>query len=261
MPTTNNGIYYEQRGDGPDTMIMLPGLGCSIQCWSDVAPLLGGYRLILIDLPGQGGSVGARADGTSIATLSQPVIEACDELGLDKFGVVGLSLGATVGVRLALDRPSQVVAAMAFMPWPASGTEADDPFLKVLYGHLENRDADAIAEGTKFISLDPSRTTDAARTMMTVTEQFWQSWLTGGIYTSMSEELPRLIVPTCYIVGGKDVIAPRDKLISDVRAMPGGRLILLSDAGHLAPYEAPELVAREIREFMGRYTKVSAETA
>ncbi|WAP54958.1 alpha/beta fold hydrolase [Streptomyces sp. S465] len=262
MPKTNNGMYYEERGNGPDTIVLLPGLGCSLTCWSEVAPLLDGYRLVLMDLPGHAGSIHAPADGSSLARIAETVIDACDQLGLERFALVGLSFGGALSVRIALDRPGQVFAVMALMPWNAGGTEAGDPVIEGF--HTSFRDVEAITQAIGAISLEPSKTTDVVRTMTTaVTEQFWHSWLGtgGGAYTSMSEELSGLAVPACYVIGGQDTIAPQDKLIADVRAMPGGRLVFLSDAGHLAPYESPELVAREIREFVSRYANTPSPGA
>lgn len=260
MPTTSNGIYYEERGGGPVTMLMLPGLGCSIECWSQVTPLLDGFRFVLMDLPGHAGSFGAEADGTNLATMAKPLIDACDELGLERFAVVGLSFGGALSVRIALDRPDQVLAVMAFMPWNADGTEAGDPFMEQLYNSFG--DVNAVTQAINFISLDSSKTTDVVRTMSTaVTEQFWRGWYGGGVYTSMFEELPGIAVPVCYVIGGRDAVAPQEKLIDDVRAMPGGRLVFLAEAGHLAPYEHPELVAAEIREFVDRHVTTGAGIA
>ncbi|MEU2687170.1 alpha/beta hydrolase [Streptomyces hygroscopicus] len=254
MPKTNNGIHYEERGNGPDAIVLLPGLGCSLACWSEVAPLLDGYRLVLMDLPGHAGSLHAPADGSSLARIAETVTDACDQLGLERFALVGLSFGGALSVRIALDRPGQVFAVMALMPWNAGGTEAGDPVIEGF--HNSFRDVEAITRAIGAISLEPGKTTDVVRTMTSaVTERFWRSWLGpgGGAYTSMSEELSQIAVPVCYVIGGRDTIAPQDKLIADARAMPGGRLVFLSEAGHLAPYESPELVAREIREFIGRY--------
>ncbi|MCP2256027.1 3-oxoadipate enol-lactonase / 4-carboxymuconolactone decarboxylase [Prauserella aidingensis] len=261
MPKTSNGIYYEEQGNGPDSIVLLPGLGCSLKCWSEVAPQLDGYRLVLMDLPGHAGSIHAPADGSNLATLAPTVIDACDELGLERFAIVGLSFGGAVSVRIALNRPDQVLAVMALMPWNAGGTEAGDPVIERFYKSFG--DIEALTQAIRAISLDPSKTTDVARTMSTaVTEQFWRSWLGdgGGAYTSMFEELPGIAVPACYVLGGRDTIAPQDKLIADVRAMPGGRLVFLSNAGHLAPYESPEVISREIREFVSRYANTSVGT-
>jgi 3-oxoadipate enol-lactonase len=252
MPITTNGIHYEERGSGSTSVVLLPGLGCSIEAWSGVTPLLDGYRFVLLDLPGHAGSIDSEADGSSLATIAKPLIAALDELGIERFAVVGLSFGGALAVRIALDRPDQVLAAMALMPWPASGAQAGDPIMATLYDAFA--DEAAVTHIVELISLDPSRTTDVLHTMTSgVTEGFWRSWYGAGVYTSMLPELSGLTVPTSYMLGGRDAIAPQERLIADVAAMPGGRLVYLSDVGHLAPYESPELVAPEIAEFVGRY--------
>jgi len=126
MPSTDNGIYYEEHGEGPSTIVLLPGLGCSIAAWADVVPLLNGYRAIRMDLPGHGGSFDVHADGSSLSALAAPIAEACDQLGLDRYSVVGLSLGGAVGMSVAASRTARVAAVMAVMPWPAGGIEAGD---------------------------------------------------------------------------------------------------------------------------------------
>lgn len=250
MPRTPNGIHYQESGDGEDALVLLPGLGCSVEAWEEVAPLLDGYRVIRMDLPGHAGSREVHADGSSLTTFAAPITEACDQLDLPRFAVVGLSLGGAVAMRVAVDRPHEVSAVMAVMPWPASGTEAGgDPVPETLLSHFG--DEEFIQGIAAAISLDVTKTTDLVRTMSTgVTEQFWRSWLSSGIYTSISDELPLLRPPACYLLGGRDVIAPREKLIDEVRAIPGGRAIFRSELGHLAPYEAPVAVADEIRGFL-----------
>lgn len=253
MPMTANGIHYEEHGSGPATVVLLPGLGCSIEAWRGVTPLINGYRFVVMDLPGHAGSIASAADGASLATIARPLLDAIDDLRLERFAIVGLSFGGAISVRIALDRPEQVIAAMALMPWPASGAEPGDPIMATLYDTYG--DAAAVAHIVELLSVDPSRTTDVLRTMTSgVSESFWRSWYGTGVYTSILPELAGLTVPTCYMLAGKDAIAPQDRLIADVRSMPGGRLVYLSDIGHLAPYESPELVAREIVEFVGRYT-------
>ena len=164
---------------------------------------------------------------------------------------IGLSFGGSVSVRLGLDVPERVESVMAFMPWNAGGTEPGDPFMAQL--HDSWADPDAVRHVVEFISLDPARTTDVQQTMTgAVSEAFWRRWYGAGVFTSMLDELPGMTVPVCYVLGGRDTVAPRDALIGDVLAMPGGRLVLLAEAGHLAPYEHPELVATEVREFVGR---------
>lgn len=252
MPLTRGGIHYEVVGDGPATVLMLPGLGCSIKAWEAVAARLDGYRLVLLDLPGHAGSLAAKADGTSVASIAVPVLEACDEMGLGAFSIVGLSFGSTIGVRMAIERPHQVRSVLAFMPWPASGADEGDPIMQSFLGAYGN--TTAITAAITNLSLNPGRTSDVVKTMTTaVSESFWRTWYGGGVFTSMYQELDSVRVPITYVLAGKDAVAPRDRLIEDVLAIPNGRMLFLSELGHLAPYEDPEVVAVEVTDFLRRY--------
>ncbi|WP_425586092.1 alpha/beta fold hydrolase, partial [Thermocatellispora tengchongensis] len=87
--------HYEERGDGQRAIVLLPGFGCSIDCWAGIEPLLDGYRAVLMDLPGHAGSAGAHADG-DLSRLAETVFDACREIGLTGFVAAGLSLGGAI---------------------------------------------------------------------------------------------------------------------------------------------------------------------
>lgn len=251
MPLTTNGMHYEEQGTGERTVVLLPGFGCSIACWADVAPLLGDYRLVMMDLPGHAGSAGAPADG-DLGRMAATVFEACEEIGLDRFVIGGLSLGGAIALRLALDHPAEVTGMIGVMPWNAGGTTAgEDAGIQAFRGLFGN--VEGLAAGVAAISQMPEKTTDLVVTMPTVTEQMWRGWLGGGTHTSMADELSGLRVPTLYLVGGQDSVVDLGKQIEDVRSIPGAKLVMIADAGHLASYETPEVVASEMRHFLEQH--------
>lgn len=255
MPVTRNGTHYEEQGSGEHTVVLIPGFGCSIACWADIAPRLDA-RVVMIDLPGHAGSVRAPADG-DLRHLAATVLDACRELGLGRFVVGGMSLGGAVALRLALDSPDEVTGVMGVMPWNAGGTtEAEGDGIKAF--HDMYGDPDGMRAGVEAISQLPEKTTDLVRTMPTVTEQMWRGWLGGGAYTNMTDELPGLRVPLLYVVGGQDDVVDLHKQVEDVRAVPDGRLVMLGDAGHLAAYEIPETVAFEMSQFLNRHVPAAS---
>ncbi|KAB8181714.1 alpha/beta fold hydrolase [Microbispora catharanthi] len=151
-------------------------------------------------------------------------------------------------MRIALDYPDEVRALIGVVPWNAAGTTAGDEVIvgfDAAYG-----DAEALAQAVAAISVDPSKTSGLTRGMLTVTEQMWHGWLAGGALTSQADELSEIRVPTCYILGGKDVVVDQAKQLDDVRRIPGGRAVLLSDLGHLCGLEMPDVVANEISNFL-----------
>lgn len=64
MPHTSSDIYWEEHGQGPLTLVMLPGFGASAESMTGIARHLSGFRVLIFDLPGHGQSVRAPADGS-----------------------------------------------------------------------------------------------------------------------------------------------------------------------------------------------------
>jgi len=247
MPHASSGMYWEEHGQGSLALVVLPGFGGSAELMTAMVQQLSGYRVLVFDLPGHGRSVGAPADG-KLPTLAATVHDAIRAAGVDTYCLIGYSLGGAIAVRIALDHPDEVQALVGVVPWNAAGTTADDEVIAgfdAAYGNTE-----ALTLGVAAISVDPSKTSSLTSSMLTVTEQMWHGWLAGGALTSQADELPKLRVPTCYLLGGKDVVVDQAKQLDDVRRIPGGRAVLLSELGHLCALEMPDVVANEISAFL-----------
>jgi pimeloyl-ACP methyl ester carboxylesterase len=66
----------------------------------------------------------------------------------------------------------------------------------------------------------------------------------------MREALPHISVPTLLVYGGKDARAPLSVAEDLHAALPGSRLVVLPDAGHVCNVEAPEHFNRAVRTFL-----------
>jgi len=62
--------------------------------------------------------------------------------------------------------------------------------------------------------------------------------------------LPSVDCPTLLVVGDQDRITPPDEMRAMARAIPGSRLLVVPDAGHLAPLENPPVVNGAIGAFL-----------
>jgi pimeloyl-ACP methyl ester carboxylesterase len=247
MPHSASGVYWEEHGEGPMTLVLLPGFGATAELMMGIARHLSGIRILAFDLPGHGRSADAPADG-KLPALAATLHDAIREAGVGTYCLAGCSLGGAIALRIALDHPDQVRALIGIVPWNAAGTTAEDEVMSgfdAVYGNAE-----ALAQGVAAISVDPSKTSALTDSMLTVTEEMWHGWLAGGALTSQANELPEVRVPTCYILGGKDVVVDQAKQLDDIRHIPGGRAVLLSDLGHLCGLEKPDIVANEITAFL-----------
>lgn len=63
-------------------------------------------------------------------------------------------------------------------------------------------------------------------------------------------DLPKIAVPTLVLVGEEDVITPPSEAQALADAIPGSRLEIVSNSGHMAPYENPAVANPVILRFL-----------
>ena len=102
----NYKIYYEVKGSGKP-FVYLHGLGGSIEAIKAIYKDIDNVQLILIDQQGHGKSTMQNHD-YNFKTLAKDVIDVMDELKIETFMLGGISMGAAVSLRLAIDYPKRV---------------------------------------------------------------------------------------------------------------------------------------------------------
>ncbi|MDP9435758.1 MAG: alpha/beta hydrolase [Actinomycetota bacterium] len=103
-----------RRGSGPP-LLVLPGLGSTWAEFEAVLPLLADrYDVLALDLPGQGESPPLPPDVVpDVAALTDAVEHELTQRGVDVPHVLGVSLGARVGLELARRQCARSVVAIA----------------------------------------------------------------------------------------------------------------------------------------------------
>jgi 3-oxoadipate enol-lactonase len=103
-------IYYEEHGNGDETIVFAHGLLWSGQMYeAQVAALKDRYRCITFDFRGQGQSE-ATATGYDMDTLAQDALALIKERVGEPVHFVGLSMGGFVGMRLAIHHPEWLLS-------------------------------------------------------------------------------------------------------------------------------------------------------
>ncbi|MGE5089706.1 MAG: alpha/beta fold hydrolase [Candidatus Levyibacteriota bacterium] len=64
--------------------------------------------------------------------------------------------------------------------------------------------------------------------------------------------LPGIRVPTLVLTGREDSWAPPEQHEAIQRAIPGSRLVVVDDCGHMSPMEQPDAVSRAFGEWLGQ---------
>ncbi len=100
-------MYYEEKGEGYP-LILIAGLMSDSQSWLPACNSLAGhYRVIMPDNRGAGRTVPSDIDN-SIELMAGDIIALADYLGLEKFAVLGHSMGGFVAQTLALQAPDRI---------------------------------------------------------------------------------------------------------------------------------------------------------
>ena len=93
--------------DAPPVLV-LHGWGASIDAVASIVDgLAGRFEVCAIDMPGFGESA-EPPEAWDVAAYARFVLSACDELGLDRFSLIGHSFGARIGIVIAATEPDRI---------------------------------------------------------------------------------------------------------------------------------------------------------
>jgi pimeloyl-ACP methyl ester carboxylesterase len=253
-------IRYVDTGAGP-AVVLIHGLAASIYSWRHtIMPLAHeGYRVIAFDNRGFGYSEGP-ATGFSNAAYVDLLFELLDSLQVWEAVLVGHSMGGSIAAEAALARPDRVRglvlvdAAGLGVRWPFMLRVARWPLVGALFNGFRGRGATAGI--LRMLYADPSRVTDqdvdqyyaplaqpgAGRALRGVLREFRFDLLRGRIDS--------IAAPTLVMWGSADRLIPPSVGQVVVSELPRGAFVLVPDAGHALPEEAPEALNRTLLAFL-----------
>jgi pimeloyl-ACP methyl ester carboxylesterase len=116
MPMTRSGgidIHYEVAGDGPETILLVNGVGDDLQAWPNQLPdlLAAGLRIVTLDNRGVGRS-GQPAGPYASREMAADIKPVVDALGLAPFHIAGVSMGGCIALEYALANPADLRSAI-----------------------------------------------------------------------------------------------------------------------------------------------------
>lgn len=95
-------INYLEWGEASSpTLLLLHGFTSHAHCWDFLSDsLCSKYRVIALDLPGHGDSEWSKS-GYSVKIFRKALASFCDQMGLESFSLLGISLGGMIGMDFA----------------------------------------------------------------------------------------------------------------------------------------------------------------
>jgi pimeloyl-ACP methyl ester carboxylesterase len=105
---------YRIEGEGPP-LLLIHGMGVTFTIWRNLAPLLKShYKLIMVEMPGHGTSPALPPNTNYYQGSAERLEEFRCELGIDKWSVLGYSMGSWVA-HAYVQRYIQHVSSVIFL--------------------------------------------------------------------------------------------------------------------------------------------------
>jgi 3-oxoadipate enol-lactonase len=239
-------------GSHGSALVFVHGVGSTAAIWDAQLAAFGeGYRAVAIELRGNG--VPKPEPAPELITregFACDVLTVADALGIERFTMVGCSLGGVVAFELwkaARHRIEAMVIVGSFARYPDAQAYADGIAAAVLAAG--SMPAFAQARAAK-LGLPPERMRETIEQMackavpsyLASTQATWT-----GDYREM---LPAIDVPVLVCCGERDTVAPFALSSEIAAAIPGARLKEIPGAGHVANADAPDAFNAMLREFL-----------
>lgn len=250
MPYVNtNGInlFYEERGAG-EPLLLIMGITAPGSVWEKHASFWEQhFRCIQFDNRGVGFSDKPEGPYTT-AQMGDDSAGLLDALGITKARVVGVSMGSTIAMQLALRHPDKVQSMVLMCPWARCDRKAE-----AIFRHMMHAKRLRPEEFTNYVqqlifhksSWDDDETYEGLMEdqQEAATDPFPQPLhgLEGQAHACIDHQvlsdLPRIQQP-CLVIGGKeDQFVPAWMAQEVAEALPNSELHLYEEAGHAFHWE------------------------
>jgi len=252
-------IAYEAWGEG-EPVILVHGLGYDRRGWGPLPDLLGQEHLVLlVDNRGVGGSDFPPGPYT-VAEMASDAVAVLDAAGIERAHVLGVSLGGYIAQEIALSYPGRVDRLVLCSTSPGGPNQYPMPAVGVeAFGRLPTLEREAglrlMVEnslGDHAVRERPGLVDEiyAYRLERAPTLAGWQAQAYAGATFDAYDRIPAITAPTLVIHGTADtVVDPRNAELLAER-IPGARVHLIADRGHLVIWQEGELIAPVVREFL-----------
>jgi len=255
-------VHYKETGpqDAP-VLLLLHGFGSSLQTWDEWSVKLDPkYRVIRLDLPGFGLTGASPLNDYSEEKDVAILTHFADKLGLDKFSVIGHSMGGKMAWSLAAAQPDRVQALVLMAPdgFPEAKDFGTKPYeVPAVMGlvkyflpkyfvkkSIEPAFADAEALNDALVSryYDMLRAPGVRGAILDRSNQ--------TIYTDPVPRLKKIKAPTLLIWGEQDQMIPNSNAQSYAGVLLNSTTILLPKLGHLLQEEQPEKGLKAVMKFL-----------
>jgi pimeloyl-ACP methyl ester carboxylesterase len=256
-----NGVQFniQDQGQGEPGLVFLHYWGGSSRTWNLVTDQLNtDFRCVAYDHRGWGDSDGPET-GYSMANLANDAEALIKTLGLQRYILVGHSMGGKVAQLLASRHPTGLQGLVLVAPSPPTPMTVPESQRKQMIEAYESREAVEFLIDNILTSV---RVPDQIREQIVEdtlkgASPAKHAWPKTGMLEDISDAVVNISIPTLVLAGENDQVERIETLERGlVPYIPTVRTKIIPKTGHLSPLEVPDQIAAEIREFTTASTRL-----
>ena len=259
-------LHYDVIGDG-EPLLCVHGLACDTLAWiPQLETFAAAHRTVIFDNRDVGQSSMAEP-GYEIADMARDALALADELELDSFHLLGISMGGAIAQEIAIEAPERIRTLTLAVTFPAGGTYAKK--LAAVWGarvaqisreqHVDElmlmNHSEAFFENAEMVEF--IRTAMLNNPNPQPPDAFGRQ-LSACSRHDTRDRLGSLTMPTHVIGGEFDILVPVWKSREIAALIPGAKLTVLPEAPHGASLERAEEFNAAVLGFIREAAATSA---
>lgn len=228
------------------SIILIPGLGTSSRTYSHILPALWKHSSV---------TIANQTEDASIEAIAKRILVTAPP----RFALIGHSMGGYIAFEILRQEPNRV-AKLALLNTSArpDNDEAKEKRKKQIE-KVEKGNFAEIIEGALPAFVHPSHKED----------KNLQEIITAAHYDAGAEayirqqtaimgrkdsrpDLKNINIPTLVLTGDDDKLLPLELSQEIAASIPGAKLIIVTECGHMSPLEKPQAVSNALTEWLDR---------
>jgi pimeloyl-ACP methyl ester carboxylesterase len=251
-------LYYEVHGEG-EPLLCVHGLSVDTLGWAMQIPAWSErHRTVVFDNRDVGRSSRAQSE-YEVRDMAADALALADELGLERFHLLGVSMGGAISQELALAAPERVLTLTLCVTFGGGGTwgrtqgrlwservlrmsreERVDELMLLCFSEATFENAELVAFLRQMLLSNPN-------------PQEREAFVRQLQATSRHEARDRvgtLAMPVHVIAAGHDILLPAWKSRELAELIPGARLTVIDGAAHGVNVERAEEFNAAVLDFL-----------
>ena len=265
-------IAYQKEGKGKQVLIFVHGLSSNSDAWyRNIESLKKDFTCIAVDLPGFGKSY-KNADEFTATYFAEILKEFADKLKLQKFTLVGHSMGGQASIRFAAKYPEKLDKLILIAP---AGIEEFNEFEgnamkmvmnpKMIMATSEEQIERNYVLNFYKMPTEAQQMIQDRKNIVNASDFeahaiAIQKSVSGMLDDKVKDDLSKIKTPTLILFAKNDMLIPNKYLHPTLtidalsktaqESVKSSKVVMIDEAGHFLQFEKPNEVNKEIKEFM-----------